>query len=80
LRELLRDGRDFRIFRDEGERLVDTETAAEASREGTSPKRRDRCVQRTVDLSEREIAAVAAAEMTPPAEPRHGPTEAQANT
>lgn len=59
---------------------MDTETAAEASREGATPKRRDRCVVRTVDLSEADIAAVAAAEMTPPAEPRHVATEAPTTT
>lgn len=58
---------------------MDTETSAEASGEETSPKRRDRCVQRTVDLSEREIAAVAAAEMTPDAEPPNLPTAGRAD-
>ena len=48
-----------------------TETTAEAFREGVTPKRRDRCVQCTVDLSEADIAAVAAAEMTPGAGPHN---------
>jgi hypothetical protein len=58
---------------------MDTETAAEASREGARPKMRDRHVQRTVDLSEPEIAAVAAAEMTP-SKPRNGVCRRAANT
>jgi hypothetical protein len=49
---------------------MDTETTAEASREGKRPKRQDRCVQRTVDLSDGEIAAVEAAEMPPQLEDR----------
>lgn len=57
-----------------------TETAAEASGEGVRPRGRERCVQRTADLSDAEIAAVAAAELTPPAEPRHVSPEAPANT
>lgn len=52
-----------------------TETAAEASGEGVRPEERDRCVQRTVDLSDAEIAAVTAAEMTSPPEPRHASTK-----
>lgn len=57
-----------------------TQTAAEVSNEVVGAQKRDRRVERTVDLKEPEIAAIEAAEMSPPAEPRHGPTEAQANT
>lgn len=56
------------------------ETAAESSGKGARQENRDRCVQRTVDLSEAEIAAVAAAEMTSPPAPRHVSTETGANT
>jgi len=48
-----------------------SETAAKASSEGGGPKKRDRCVQRTVDLGEAEIAVVAAAVMRPPDDPHH---------
>lgn len=40
----------------------------EASKEGLRSKKRDCCVQRTVDLTEPEIAAIDAAEMTPHSE------------
>ena len=53
-----------------------TGTAARPTGKGAPPENRDRCVQRTVDLSEAEIAAVEAAEMTP-AERRHIPRKLQ---
>ncbi|WP_298277612.1 hypothetical protein [uncultured Bradyrhizobium sp.] len=46
-----------------------TGTAGEASRAGTRAIRRDRLVQRTIELTEPEIAAVEAAEMA--SEPDH---------
>jgi hypothetical protein len=49
-----------------------TERAAEGCKEGVRPIRRDRRVQRTVDLSDAEIAAVEAAEMMPLAELKAG--------
>jgi hypothetical protein len=57
-----------------------SETADDASNEVVRAPKRNRRVERTVDLKEPEIAAIEAAELTPPAEPRHGPTEAPANT
>ncbi len=57
-----------------------SETADEASHEVVGAPKRDRRVERTVDLKEPEIAAIEAAEMTPPAEPSHVPAEAPART
>ena len=45
------------------------ETKAEASSEANRAKKGKRCVQRTVDLSDAEIANVEVAEMTPQPEP-----------
>ncbi|WP_248307735.1 hypothetical protein [Bosea sp. AS-1] len=56
-----------------------TETAAEVPENLEPAKKRDRRVERTVNLSETEIAAVEAAEVAPPAEARRVP-EAPANT
>lgn len=56
-----------------------SETADAANEVAPAPKR-DRWVERTVDLDEPEIAAIEAGEMTPPAEPSHVPPEAPANT
>lgn len=50
------------------------EFAAEVSGEVARLSKRDRRVQRTVDLTEPEITAVAAAAMTPDAQLRNVPT------
>lgn len=57
-----------------------TQTAAEVSNEVVGAQKRDRRVERTVDLKEPQITAIEAAEMSPPAEPRHSPPETQADT
>jgi hypothetical protein len=57
-----------------------TGTAAEVCEEAVRPKKRNRCVQRTVDLNEPEIAAVAAAEVTPDPQFRSDPRGGPANT
>lgn len=57
-----------------------SDTVDEASNEVVGAPKRNRRVERTVDLSEPEIAAVAAAKITPPPAPRHVSTETGANT
>lgn len=42
-----------------------TESAAQASTEAVRPEKRNRRVERTVDLNEAEITAIEAAEITP---------------
>ena len=56
-----------------------SETADVANEVAPAPKW-DRWVERTVDLDEPEIAAIAAAEITPAAEPRHVSPESPAHT
>ena len=63
--DLWREWRDFCIFRDERGGPMVTESAAQASTEAVRPEKRNRGVERTVDLNESEIAAIEAAEMTP---------------
>lgn len=67
---LLREWRGRYPFRKKGERLTVIEIAAKASGKVAHRANPDRCVQRTTDLNEADIAAVAPVEMTPDAEAR----------